>query len=161
MTDERAYLARHLRSVSLSIMEAGAQICKDIDPLLQPTWPSLLSRLDDASELTVMDASREMGVSHVHVQKILKAMTTAGVVSASADPNDGRRTFYRLTRTGRNLLPKVEDIGAAMLQVIDDIENETGDELYAALSSFKDALARKNWRERVTEKLNMKEALNA
>jgi DNA-binding MarR family transcriptional regulator len=160
MDQERAFVARYMRGLSLQIMEAGAQICAEVDPDLAPTWPSLLRRLDAAERLTVMDAARELDVSHVHVQKLLKSMKEAGVVSASDDPNDGRRTFYRLTKKGRDLLPKVAHLSNAYLQVIEDIETETGDELYAALLSFKKALVKKDWKTRVTEKLAMIEGKN-
>jgi DNA-binding MarR family transcriptional regulator len=160
MDDERAFLARHLRVLSLQIMEAGAQICDEIVPDLAPTWPSLLRRLEIAGRLTVMDAAREIDVSHVHVQKMLRAMKKAAVVSTSRDPTDGRRTFYRLTRKGCDLLPMVEHLSVAMAQVVADIETETGDDLFAALQSFKSALAKKDWKTRVTEKLAMTEGKN-
>ena len=160
MDQERAFVARYMRVLSLQIMEAGAQICAEVDPDLAPTWPSLLRRLNNAGRLTVMDAARELDVSHVHAQNMLKSMKTAGVVSTSEDPNDGRRTFYRLTKKGRDLLPKVAHLSNAYLQVVEDIETETGDELYAALLSFKKALATKDWKTRVTEKLAMIEGKN-
>ena len=149
MTEQRSYLARHLRMVSLQMMEAGAEICGELDPVLKPTWLSLIGRLGQSDRTTVMEAAREMNVSHVHAQNILKAMKAADVVSATADPNDGRRTFYQLTKKGQQLVPKVEQIREAMARAVDDIEKETGADLFAAVASFREALQDKDWMTRV------------
>ena len=149
MTEQRSYLARHLRMVSLQMMEAGAEICSELDPVLKPTWLSLIGRLGQSDRTTVMHAAREMNVSHVHAQNILKSMKAADVVSATADPNDGRRTFYQLTRMGLQLVPKVEQIRDAMAAAVDDIEKETGADLFAAVASFRQALQEQDWTTRV------------
>lgn len=153
MSEQRSYLARHLRMLSLQMMEAGASICSELDPVLKPTWLSLISRLDQSQRTTVMDSAREMNVSHVHVQKILKSMKAAKVVSATADPDDGRRTFYELTAKGLELVPKVARIRDAMGAAVDDIENETDVDLYAAVSVFREALLKEDWTTRVKGKL--------
>ena len=161
MTEQRSYLARYLRIISLQMMEAGAEICSELDPLLKPTWLSIISQLDRVPRITVMDAARDMNVSHVHVQNILKSMKTAGVVSASDDPNDGRRTFYTLTSTGRDLLPKVERLREAMQQAVDEVEQETGADLYGSLLSFKGALEEKDWKSRVSGKMQSTRGMDA
>ena len=158
MTEQRSYLARYLRMVSLQMMEAGAEICAEIDPILKPTWLSIISDLgrDESGQnarTTVMDAARDMNVSHVHVQNILKAMKEAGVLGASADPNDGRRTFYKLSKKGRDLVPKVKQVRAAMQLAVDDVQKETGVDLFAALSSFKGALDQRDWKTRVSGRM--------
>lgn len=153
MTEERSYLARHLRTVSLQLMEAGAEICSELDPVLKPTWLSLISRLGQSGRTTVMDAAREMNVSHVHAQNILKSMKAAKVVSATADPDDGRRTFYELTKKGLQLVPKAEQIRDAMGAAANDIEKETGADLFAAVSLFREALLEEDWTTRVKGKL--------
>ncbi len=80
-------------------------------------------------------------------------MKAANVLSASADPDDGRRTFYALTEKGLELVPKVEQIRAAMGAVVDDIEKETGADLFAAVTSFQHALQETDWKTRVKGKL--------
>ena len=153
MAQQRGYLARHLRTLSLQMMETGAELCADLDPQLKPTWLSMISGLSKTGRTTVMDAAREMQVSHVHVQNILKAMKASGVVSATADPDDGRRTFYELTAKGLKLVPKVEHMRSAIGQAVDDIEEETGISLYSAIASFQQALQTKDWKTRVKENL--------
>ncbi len=153
MSHERTYVARYMRNLSLQLMESGAEVCRDLGSDLEPSWSSLLQLLDREDRVTVMDAAREIGVSHVHVQNLFKGMKKAGVVSTAADPNDGRRTFYRLTKKGCDLLPDVAHLNIAVEQVIADIEKETGDRLFEALQSFKGALAKKDWKTRVTEKI--------
>jgi DNA-binding MarR family transcriptional regulator len=154
MDQGRAFVARYMRVLSLQIMESGAEVCRELGTDLEPSWSSLLHQLGRHERVTVMDAAREIGVSHVHVQNLFKAMKKAGIVSTAADPNDGRRTFYRLTKKGCDLLPTVAHLNKAVEQVIADIEKETGDSLFEALRSFKSALGNKDWKTRVLEKMN-------
>ena len=153
MTNQHSYFARHLRALSLKLMEANADICASLDPTLKPTWLSLIERMGGGERVTVMDAARDMGVSHVHVQNILKAMKKAGVIASTADPDDGRRTYYELTVPGIQLLPKVRQIRDAMGAAAREIEQETGSSLQTAVTDFVAALEQQNWQERVTRKL--------
>ena len=153
MSDSRKYLARHLRSLSLQMMEESHRICRSLDPILEPTWGSILEQLDRHGRITVTEAAQKMGVSHVHAQKPLKAMKKALVVDSAPDPDDGRQTFYRLTERGRSLLPAIGLLSSAIDDVIGDIEAETGDSLFATLTSFQTALNSKRWSARVTKKL--------
>lgn len=153
MSDHHSYFARHLRALSLKLMEANAEICASLDPLLKPTWLSLIERMGGGERVTVMDAARDMGVSHVHVQNILKSMKKAGVIASTADPDDGRRTYYELTIAGIQLLPKVRKIRDAMGAAAKEIEKETGSSLQAAVADFTAALHQQSWQERVTGKL--------
>jgi DNA-binding MarR family transcriptional regulator len=153
MAQPRGYLARHLKMLSLQMMEAGAEICAELDPVLKPTWLSLINGMDESRRITVMDAAREMQVSHVHVQNLLKAMKASGVVNATQDPDDGRRTFYELTEKGLELVPKVARIQEAIAAAVKEIEEEADTDLYAAVLSFQQALQNKDWKTRVQEKL--------
>lgn len=153
MSEKHSYFARHLRALSLKLMEANADICADLDPVLKPTWLSLIERMGGGEQVTVMDAARKMGVSHVHVQNILKAMKKAGVIASTADPDDGRRTYYELTVLGIQLLPKVRKLRDAMGAATREIEKETGSSLQAAVADFAAALDRQDWRERVAREL--------
>lgn len=104
--------------------------------------------------LTVTAAAKRLSISHVHAQKILKTMLVAEVVSASADPDDGRSTLYQLTPSGEQLVPIVDRLGMSIEAVLQDIKRETGHDLAEALSSFASALESRGWTRRVNEKLN-------
>lgn len=153
MAQPRSYLARHLRMLSLNMMESALDICAEMDPILKPTWLSLISGLATKQRTTVMDAARDMQVSHVHAQNLLKAMKAKGVVAASPDPDDARRTFYALTAKGSGLVPKVERIRSAIAAAVAEVEAETGVDLMAAVTSFQQALDSSDWKTRVKENL--------
>jgi len=160
MVHERAYLARHLRILSLDMMQAGADICRKVDADLEPSWASLILHLEEAESVTAAGAATMMGVSHVHALKILRAMKAKGAVSAAADPKDGRSTIYRLTKKGRALVPIVNSLTAAAGSAVVDIESETGKSLFEAITAFRAALENKGWAERLAEKINSNEDLN-
>lgn len=151
--NERIYLARHLRALSLHIMDAGHDICRTLDPILEPTWSGILGHLQRDGQLTVTQAAQKLSVSHVHAQKILKKMLKKGAVKSVPDPNDARCTNYSLTSKGQALLTPVAHLNSAVREVIADLEQETGQDLYAALSAFQKALKDKDWAERVSAKL--------
>jgi len=140
-------------------MEGGLEVCRGLDPDLHPTWSSLIGHLDRQGPIGVLEAARLLDVSHVHIQKTFAGMMSAGVVVAHDDPNDRRRTNYSLTLKGRSLLPKIARVNSAMLSVVDDIAHETGDDLFKALSSFRTALDKVSWEDRLKDKLkNMEKA---
>ncbi|MBL4788310.1 MAG: winged helix-turn-helix transcriptional regulator [Kordiimonadaceae bacterium] len=151
--NQRAFLARHLRNLSLEMMQEGQQICRSVDPDLDPSWGSILGYLGMNKTVTVMAAAKMMGISHVHAVKLFKGMKAASVVTAKRDPSDGRQTLYSLTEKGHRLRPLVGQITAAAEGVFADIEVETGDQLFQALVTFREALAKKGWSERMAEKL--------
>jgi len=153
---ERIFLARHLRALSLHIMEAGHDICRELDPILEPSWPGLLGHLHREEKLSVTAAAKRLSVSHVHAQKILKRMLKKGAVQSVVDPTDGRRTYYSLTPLGHSLLAPVTHLSTAVGEVIEDLEKETGEDLYRALTAFQKALKNKGWAERVSTKLQPK-----
>lgn len=154
MVHQRAYLARYLRTLSLEMMLAGAQVCRQFDPDLEPSWVSIINHLGQGHGITVAAAAEMMEVSHVHALKLLRAMKNKGVVKGEADPKDGRSTIYRLTKKGTALVPKVALIAGASEHIVADIENETGQSLVDALSVFKRALQKKGWAERLVEKID-------
>jgi len=151
--NERIFLARHLRTLSLHIMEAGHDICRELDPILEPSWSGLLGHLRLEEKLSVTDAANRLSVSHVHAQKILKKMLKKGAVQSVTDPTDARRTYYSLTPLGHSLLTPIKHLNTAVGDVIEDLEKETGENLYRALMAFQEALKNKGWSERVSAKL--------
>lgn len=151
---ERNYLARHLRNLHLNMMADGHDICAELHPELKPTWVSTIVFLKDSHKLSAMQAASKLDVSHVHAQKILKAMHERNFVMSTPDPDDKRRTFYNLTKKGEALIPKIHELNGVVSAVLNDIENEIGVDLYAALAAFKKSLDAKSWGDRVIQKFN-------
>jgi len=151
---ERNYLARHLRNLHLKMMADGHDICAELDPELKPTWVSTIVLLKDSHKLSVMQAASRLDVSHVHAQKILKAMHERNFVTSTPDPDDKRRTYYSLTKKGDALIPKIHELNDVISAVLDDIENEIGVDLYSTIAAFKKSLDTKSWSDRVIEKIN-------
>ena len=53
-------------------------------------------------------------------------------------------------------MPKVRKIREAMRLAVEEVQMETGVDLFAALSAFKAALDKKDWKTRVSGRLNNK-----
>ncbi|MBO6506018.1 MAG: winged helix DNA-binding protein [Kordiimonadaceae bacterium] len=157
---ERVFVARHMRNLSIQLMEAGHHLCQELHPKLQPTWGGLLGHMKGGATLNVTQAAKKLNVSHVHAQKLLKSMQAEGAVHSWPDPKDGRSTIYQLTDFGEQLVPTVEVLGAAIQDVLDDIKNETGHDLTAALQTFVQALNSRDWQTRVREKIDSEKENN-
>jgi len=63
------------------------------------TWPQVqvLGRLERDGPATVTHLAREEGVRPQSMGETLSALKTAGLVSGTPDPNDGRQTVLSLT----------------------------------------------------------------
>jgi len=151
---ERNYLARHLRNLHMNMMADGHDICAELDPELKPTWVSTIVLLKDSHRLSVMQVAAQLDVSHVHAQKILKAMHERKFVMSTPDPDDKRRTFYSLTNRAQALIPKIHELNDVISEVLDDIEREIGVDLFSTLTAFKKSLDSKSWGARVIQKIN-------
>jgi DNA-binding transcriptional ArsR family regulator len=73
----------------------------NVDALLKaisdPTRRALFERLSRAEETTVVDLTRDSGVTQGAISQHLKTLKTAGLV---AERPAGRRVFYRATPDG-------------------------------------------------------------
>jgi len=136
------------------MMADGHDICGELDPELKPTWVSTIVFLKESDRLSVMQAAAKLDVSHVHAQKILKAMHERKFVMSTPDPDDKRRTFYSLTDKGEALIPKIQELNDVISEVLNDIEREIGLDLFSSLNAFKKSLDRKSWGTRVIQKFN-------
>lgn len=70
------------------------------------TWPqmSVLGRLDRDGPATVSALARAEGVRPQSLGATVSVLEAAGLVTGSADPNDGRQTVLSLTPACRKLL---------------------------------------------------------
>lgn len=60
-------------------------------------------RAESASDLT-----RELGIDSTAVTRMLDRLEEKGLVERRPDPNDGRRSVLKLTRSAKALMPKIQ-----------------------------------------------------
>ena len=154
MSEENIYLARHLKILSRILMDGSQDVCKTLDATLKPDQVSLILAMQEKGFVTVMEAAKQLQVSHVHVQKILRTMVRDGVAETSTDPEDARRTLYTLTPRGAALLPVIRDLNSAADKAIRELVTETGVNLPEVLKTYQKALSDKGWGTRLSHNLN-------
>lgn len=104
--DLRAVVARLLRQ----FREAGA------DSAITPSQASALSRLGKGGVSTVSALAAAEKVRPQSMAATVEALESAGFVTRSQDPNDGRRQIVDLTDAGWARLEGQKEAGAAWLE---------------------------------------------
>ncbi|SDS86373.1 MarR family winged helix-turn-helix transcriptional regulator [Microlunatus soli] len=83
---------------------------------------AVLGYLDRDGPQTTADLAQRRRVSHQSVAKSVKDLIDAGLVSATAHPEDGRKVLLRITAAGRRTLRQQRDHRSASLHTaIDDV----------------------------------------
>jgi DNA-binding MarR family transcriptional regulator len=103
---------------------------------------STLQALRPDTKLSLSDLARILNQPHQLVAQRIKKLLASGLAEASPDPNDGRRTEYRLTEEGSSQWQILNEImseaGAVNQQLFDEIEVDLITSLDAAIDHLTD-----------------------
>lgn len=158
MTDFRwiadASITTRMRSVLERLQSENAQIyaAHGFDSFNNWIAPLVLLASSGDAPMTAARIAKALRVSAPTMSQTLRDMTTAGLVTATDDPEDKRRKRLRLTAAGRNALVEIEPLLDAYLGVSEDLDREAGG-LLRAIDALADALDRRSLTDRVADKL--------
>lgn len=74
------------------------------DPGLPLAWYDVLLELDGVPPLRMSDLGERVVLSRTRVSRLVTEMESAGLVTRTANPDDGRSAFVAITDTGRERL---------------------------------------------------------
>lgn len=122
-----AAIGARLRRLSERIdREANAiYVAHGVD--FEQRWYGVLSLLDEHDALSVVDAARHLGVTHVAVSQVRGALMAAGLVVATSDAADGRRRVLSLTDEGRKIVARLKPLWNALNRMAERLNEEAGD----------------------------------
>ena len=130
-------LGSQLRIFSETLTADVVNIYEQFEVELDPKWFPVFYVLASEPDSTITSIAKEIGHSHVSVSKIVNEMNRAGLIRSRKCKIDSRRTLLNLTPDAEKMVQKLiqqcEKVGQALDQLIED----TGVDLWQALTVTK------------------------
>lgn len=151
-------LGSRLRLLTAKVTEDAARIYELYHIEFAPKWFPVFFVLAEEGEKTITEIANEIGHSQPSVSKIIKEMTTAGLVKEKRNSTDKRRNVAILTAKGIQLSKEIkaqwEDVGAAVESVISEARHN----LWEAIQEWEFLLEQKSLLRRVQEQKKIRES---
>ena len=123
-----------------------------------PKWFPVYFLLSEEGEKTITEIAEDIGHSQPSVTKIVKEMTTAGLIDNSIQSADKRRNVVALSEKGLELSKKIkiqcEDIDNAVELML----NEASHNLWEAIKEWEHILEKKSLFKRVQDQKKLRES---
>ena len=152
----RTALGSRLKRLSERLLSDVARVYEHEGIRFKPPWFPLFTLIANADEsgVTVVDAAKQLQLTHPAVSQFAKELTKAGLISSRADRNDGRRHSLHPTRKLREVHAKAQLIWRALDLAINELFDEAGVNLLNDLAKIEEALHRKSSQERILAHLH-------
>jgi DNA-binding MarR family transcriptional regulator len=151
-------MASRLKRLTDRLYRSGERIYADQGAAFEPRWFTIVARLAAAQDaVPITTISRDLGVSHPAVIKLVRELENAGLVCSNSDPADGRRRLIRLTAGGDRLVADVRPIWAAFEHATRELYAEIGYDLITVIDRLEEALERQDLSARVTAHIDTAE----
>ena len=145
------FLAARLRRLSELLYAGADDVYAEYDVTVAAAALPLLRILSDHGEpLSIGEAARRMGQSHVAISRVTRPLTRTGFIGEANDARDGRRVMLILLGKGVALLERLESIQDAMVAAIDGMKGSRA--LLRAVRVFEEALEEQGFAARVRAK---------
>lgn len=152
----RIALGSRLKRLSERLLSDVARVYESEGIDFHPPWFPLFSLIAEAGErgVTVVEAAKQLQLTHPAVSQFAKEMTRAGLLSARADRKDGRRHSLHPTRKFHAIHARAQVIWRALDLAINELFAEAGVNLIADLARIEEALNRQSSQQRILAKLH-------
>jgi len=118
----------------------------------QQRWFGLLNQLVLNGPMSVGEISIALSITHASVSETRKSLEAKGLIVAVVDKKDARTRHLSLSPTGHNFMNNMEPVFQAIEDTAAELNEEVGN-LIAALDQLHEALKRKSFYDRASEKL--------
>jgi DNA-binding MarR family transcriptional regulator len=119
---------------------------------VKPTWVMELLRLHLQGPMTITELAESVNRTHSALSQKVAAMRAAGLVRTTPGP-DARTKRVALTAKARRLAPRLAAEWRATEAALKELEAELPYPLSKAVADAEEALARKSFHDRITERL--------
>jgi len=151
-------IGSRLRMLTEKITEDASYIYSLYDIDMQPKWFPVFYVLSQGEEKTITAIAKEIGHSHPSVSKIISEMSKKGLVIEKKDKADGRRNVVKLSKSGKEVTLKIEDQYTDIASAIDQISEQTRNDLWKAIEEWEFILEQKSLLIRVKEQQKLRES---
>ncbi|WP_158796684.1 bifunctional helix-turn-helix transcriptional regulator/GNAT family N-acetyltransferase [Pedobacter sp. L105] len=153
-------IGSRLRMLTEKITEDAANIYQFYGIGLQPKWFPVFYVLSQGEEKTITAIAKEIGHSHPSVSKIISEMSKHGFVKEKKDKTDGRRNMVSLSKKGNEVTVKIQDQYIDLGSAMDQIAEQTTNNLWEAIKEWEFVLEQKSLLLRVKEQRKKRESEN-
>jgi len=152
-----AVIGARLRRLSERIDRDAERLHAESGVAFEQRWMAPLRLLAQHGPLSVSEIATAIGITHVSVSQARQSLAKAGLISWTADPEDGRSRKLHLTPAGRKLVAKLASLWRSLIAAGQQLDEETGGTV-AALERLDRALDRSSLYERTTAHLRSSQA---
>jgi MarR family transcriptional regulator, organic hydroperoxide resistance regulator len=147
-----AAIGARLRRLSESIDEDAGRIYAELGIVFQQRWVGILEQLDRRGAQSVGELAASLGIRHSSVSQTRRSLEDAALVESDVDPQDGRSRLLRLSRSGKELVRRLQPLWKILNATSLELDAEA-DHVIAALDRLDRALERQSLYDRMRQKL--------
>ncbi|KFF13327.1 MarR family transcriptional regulator [Chryseobacterium soli] len=152
-------LGSRLRLLTAKVTEDASKIYDLYQVKFSPKWFPVFFILAEDGEKTITQIAEDIGHSQPSVTKIVKEMTTAGLVKNQLTSKDKRRNVVGLTEKGATVAEEMIKGQCADIDVaIDGIMAEAKHNLWEAIAEWEFLLDQKSMFKRVQDQKKLRES---
>lgn len=127
-------LGTTLRQLAAQISLDAEKTYKKFDFDIEPKWFPVFYVLASKGAESVVNIAKEINHSHVSVSKIIKEMKAKGLVDSHKSSEDSRITLVQLNDRAKAMVPNMQKQCDAIDSAMKQLEQETGIDLWQALT---------------------------
>lgn len=142
-------LGSQLRILADRVTADAATIYQQFDVDLDPKWFPVFYVLASEQDASVTSIAQTIGHSHVSVSKIISELEAARLIISKRCASDSRRTLINLSRTGRELVPKLQLQCEAVDAALSELTKEIGVNVWSTLRAAERSLTQTPLSERI------------
>lgn len=151
-------LGSRLRMLTSRFTDDATEIYKLYDLPLSPKWFPIFFTLMEEREKSITEIAEEIGHSQPSVTKMVKEMTSEGLVTSNLKSMDKRTNVVKLSEKGQLLSEKLKvqlvDVEAA----VETLTSEARHNLWEAIAEWEFLLDHKSLLRRVNEEKKLRES---
>jgi len=142
-------LGTALRSLAEQVSQDAENIYAKFEFAIEPKWFPVFYVLAAKGADSVVNIAKEIQQSHVSVSKIIKEMKTADLINTQKSPSDSRVTLITLNQKAQAMIPAMEQQCQAVDTVITQLTEDSGFDLWQAISATQAQLKQRSLRARI------------
>ncbi|MGA0559553.1 bifunctional helix-turn-helix transcriptional regulator/GNAT family N-acetyltransferase [Larkinella sp. VNQ87] len=130
-----------LRRLSDLISKQAAQVYESFGINFDPKWFTLFYLLSCRSPLSVTELADELGFSHPAIIQLARELENAGLIVSAKSGKDSRKRLLSLSEKGQALLPELQKIWQAILELNTQLINNQRHNLIFGMEEMEETLA--------------------
>lgn len=148
-------LATRLRRLADMLQKDVTAIYAELGLDFQARWFPVLVAMREHDPTTATILAGDLGLSHQAVSKTIKLLIHRDLVNESPDPTDSRRRLLSLTRDGRDLCERLDNVWEEIRKANEDLLAELDGDFLHDLGRLEAALATESMATRVRTRLDL------